>query len=177
MPFLSPSGSPSTSPRSKAVYKLSRSPVSAPVQQEGSVSITYISALIDGACGTTPNSRPSIIQQLRNDVSQSISPLPSLLHGVVTARMDIVEMIQHLGLAVLEIHILVLVMPFWLFLPGVLFAAWSGCCGAFVLSMSWYLNGSTGRVIRSPSPTADGWTIGQEVDDEQWFFVGGLGAR
>lgn len=177
MPFLSTSGSPSTSPRSKAVYKFSDVQIPAPVQQEDSTSITYISALIDGACGTTPNLRPSIIQQLRNDVYQSIALLPSLLHGAVTARMSIPEMIQHLGLALLEIQILVLVMPLWSILPGALFAAWAGCCGALVLVMSWYLNGETGRVLRSPSPTADGWTIGQEVDDEQWFFVGGLGTR
>lgn len=177
MPFLSPSGSPSISPRSKALYRFSDVEILAPVQHDGYSSITYISALIDGACGTTPNLRPSFLQQLRSDVYQSIALLPQLLHGAVTARMDVVEMIQHLGLALIEIQILVMVVPFWLGLPGALFAAWSGCCAALVWGMSWNLNGQMGRVMRSPSPTADGWTIGQEVDDEQWFFVGGLGAR
>lgn len=185
MPFLSPSGSPSTSPKNRSISKFKgpTSPISEHQQEHryvGSPNITYIPPLIDGACGTRPNSRRSVTQQLREDVSQAISLLPSLIHGAFTSRMDISEMIQHICLALLELYMLISAIPLWLTLPGALFAAWVGCCSALVMGMSWSLNGRgiRGKVIRSPSPTAaDGWMMGQEVDDEQWFFIGGIGMR
>lgn len=192
MPFLSPSGSPSTSPKTRTVSKF-KGPTTSTLEQNqqqqqqqrrqrhvGSPSITYIPPLIDGACGTTPYSRRSVIQQLSNDVSQTIGLLPSLLHGAVVSRVDNLEMIQHIGLALLEMYMLMSVIPLWLTLPGALFAAWVGCCSALVVGMTWSLNGRglRGEVIRSPSPAAaDGWMMGQEVDDEQWFFMGGMGIR
>lgn len=74
---------------------------------------------------------------------------------------------------------LVSAVPLWLALPGALFAVWLGGCGALVMAMSWSLNGRGARreIIQTPSPAADGWMMGQENDDEQWFFVGGLGMR
>ncbi|KAJ4393530.1 hypothetical protein N0V93_002742 [Gnomoniopsis smithogilvyi] len=183
MPFLSPSGSPSTSPKNRSISKFKGpAPPTSNHQEEhryvGSPNITYIPPLIDGACGTTPNSRRSVVQQLRNDVSLLISLLPSLIHGALISRMNVFEMVQHVGLALLELYMLISAIPLWLTLPGALFAAWVGCCSALIVGMSWSLNGRgiRGEVIRSPSPAAaDGWMMGQEVDDEQWLFIGGLG--
>lgn len=181
MPFLvSPSRSPDGSPRSKALSKLTGTAASTSGQkQQAAPSITYIPPLIDGACGTTLNSQRSITQQLQNDVSYSTRLLPALIHGGITAKMNLVEMIQHIGLALLETYMLVSVIPLWLVLPGALFAAWLGCCSALIMGMSWSLNahGTRGETIRSPSPAADGWMMGQETDDERWFYVGGMGAR
>lgn len=181
MPFIaSPSRSPTGSPRSKALSKLNGSPSSSSRQRQvPSPSITYIPPLIDGACGTTPNYQRSIAQQLQNDVSHAARLLPSLLHCAVTTRMDAVEVIQHAALALLETWMLVSAIPLSLALPGALFAAWIGCCSALILGMSWSLNGRGARrdIIRSPSPAADGWMMGQEIDDERWFFVAGLGTR
>lgn len=184
MPFITtPSQSPDGSPRSNTVWKLNgahASPASTSDQRHMlSPSITYIPPLIDGACGTTPSSQRSIAQQLQNDVSQAARLLPSFVHGALTARMDIVEVVQHVGLALLETCMLVSAIPLCLCLPGALYATWLGCCSALVLGMSWSLNGrgARGDIVRSPSPAADGWMMGQEIDDERWFFVGGLGTR
>lgn len=186
MPFLSPSGSPSTSPKNRATSKFKGpAPSTSDHQQQepryiGSPNITFIPPLIDGACGTTPNSRRSLIWQLRNDVSQLFGLLPALVHGAIVSRVDTPEMIQQFGLALLEIYMIISAIPLWVTLPGALFAAWVGCCGALVMGMSWSLNGRgiRGEIIRSPSPAAaDGWMMGQEVDDEQWFFIGGIGMR
>lgn len=186
MPFLSPSGSPSTSPKNRAISKFKGPtlPTSDHQQQQqqyiGSPNITFIPPLIDGACGTTPNSRRSAIRQLQNDVSRVLSLLPALVHGAIVSRTDGSEMIQHIGLGLLEIYMIISAIPLWVSLPGALFAAWVGCCGALVVGMSWSLNGRgiRGEVIRTPSPAAaDGWMMGQEVDDEQWFFIGGIGTR
>lgn len=186
MPFLSPSGSPSTSPKSRALAKLNGTTTSSSTLEQrdqksvGPPTITYIPPLIDGACGTTLNAQRSVIQQLRRNVSHAIGLLPSLVHGAVVARMNGYEMIQHMSLALLEVYILVSAVPLWLALPGALFAAWAGCCSALVMGMSWSLNGHglRGEVLRSSSPAAaDGWMMGQEVDDEQWFFIGGMGTR
>lgn len=184
MPFLSPSGSTNSSPKNKTLSRFNGPATSSSDQQRrplaGSPNITYIPPLIDGACGTTLYSQRSITQRMRNNASQAIRLLPSLVYGAIVARMEIAEMIQHIGLALLEIYMLVSAVPLWLALPGALFTAWVGCCSALIMGMSWSLNGQgpTGEVIRSPSPAAtDGWMMGQEADDEQWFFIGGLGTR
>lgn len=142
-------------------------------------SIVYIPPLIDGACGTTPNSQRPLFKQLRNELSQAAHLLPKLLHGAVIARMDTVEVIQHVGLALLEGCMLVSAVPLYLALPGAIFAAWLAGCGTLIWAMSWFLNGGGAQdlVIKSPSPAADGWMMGQENDDEQWFFAAGLGTR
>lgn len=88
-------------------------------------------------------------------------------------------MVQHAGLALFETYMLVFTIPLWLCLPGALFAVWMACCSALILGMGWSLNrrNARGEVLRSPSPTADGWMIGQEIEDERWFFVAGMGTR
>lgn len=152
-------------------------------------SIVYIPPLIDGACGTTPNfsRRSTPLGQLRDELSRAAHLLPQLLHGaaVSSRTLGAVEAIQHVALALVEAAMLAAAVPLWLALPGALFAAWLAGCAALVWAMAWFLNGGGGgggargdRVVRSPSPAAaHGWMMGQENDDEQWFFAAGLGTR
>lgn len=182
-PSPSPSASPAPSPRTKALWKLNGiSPTTVPHSRptSSSPSVTYIPPLIDGACGTTPNTRRPFAQQLQHEISQAARLLPTLIVGAAVARASIFEAAQHVALALLECCILALTIPLWLVLPGVFFAIWLGCCSALILAVSSSLNGgrrARGQIIQTPSPSADGWMMGQENDDEQWFFVGGLGIR
>lgn len=194
MPWLSPSRSPDASSRSRysRATLANKDNVSAALMiptgsssnnnnKMAAPSVTYIPQLIDGACGTMPHSQRSVLQRLRADLSSAARLLPALVQAALVARVSILEMVQHLGLALLEAAMLVSVVPLWLFCPGVVFLLWLGGCSALVMGASWSLNGgrgaTRGRIVRAPSPAADGWLMGQDVDDERWFFVGGMGVR
>ncbi|ROW08484.1 hypothetical protein VMCG_03235 [Cytospora schulzeri] len=173
MPWLSPLHSPTDSPHNGET-----SSAPGPIAP----SVTYIPPLIDGACGTIANPQRLVIDQLRNDISTIIRLLPSLVRGAAAgqwrslSRMDIAKMIQHAGLALFDIYILAWSVPLWLCLPGVLFAAWFGCCMAVVMGMSRIMNGRGAKesTVRSSSP-AEGWMMGPDADDERWFFIAGMG--
>ncbi|KAK2599743.1 hypothetical protein N8I77_011473 [Diaporthe amygdali] len=74
-----------------------------------------------------------------------------------------------------EMCVLTWTVPLWACLTGVLFAAWMGCCMFVIMGMVWMLNGrrSGGHMIRST--VAGDWMMGQDMEDERWFFVGGMG--
>lgn len=191
MPWLSPSVSPNGSPQNKSSATFGNNAATpnnsaliiatGGVSKTSSPSITYIPNLIDGAYGTMPHSQRAVLQRLSNDLSSAARLLPALAQAAVVARVNIAEMIQHVGLALLEMYILVSAVPLWLCCPGAVFAAWLGCCSALVMGASWSLNGGRGAtrgfIVRSPSPAADGWMMRQDADDERWFFVGGMGMR
>lgn len=202
MPWLSPSASPDGSPRSRSAPALGNSGAMRPPSKHNAApppstlmittasrtsratavpSVTYIPQLIDGACGTMPHSQRSVLQRLSNDLSSAARLLPALVQAAVVARVNVFEMAQHVGLALLEVCILLSAVPLWLCCPGVLFAAWLGFCSALVTGASWLLNGgrgaTRGTIVRSPPPAADGWMAGPDVDHERWFYVGGMGMR
>lgn len=176
----SPSPSPTGSPRAQALWKLNGLHKSYSQQKRTPPpAITFIPPLIDGACGTTPNARRSVLHQLQVEVSQATRFLPKLLWAAATSRTSVFEAVQHVALALIECCVLVSIVPLWLVLPGALFTMWLALCGALIMLMSWSLNanGTPGELIQTPSPVADGWMMGQENDDEQWLFVGGIGTR
>jgi hypothetical protein len=143
-------------------------------------SVTYIPSLIDGASGTMPNScQRSTVQQMRSDLSNVVGLLPTLLRGAATSEVDTLDLLQHTALALFEIVVIVSVVPLLLSLPGVLAAVWLGCCWVLVVALSWQLNrnGANGQVLCAKAPSADGWTIGHDIDDERWFFASGIGTR
>ncbi|KAL8329643.1 hypothetical protein RB597_005087 [Gaeumannomyces tritici] len=86
-----------------------------------------------------------------------------------------------LAVGVVELYIIMLALPIWLFLPGFVFSVWSLCSAAAVWCLCRLLN-SSGPVVRHPGPAADGggggsWMMGPDGEDERWFFVGGMGVR
>lgn len=186
MPFMQ---SPTGSPRSKALAQLTGSPPPPPMHSAApgptEPSITYIPPLIDGACGTTaaPTTQSrSPSQRLQHDVKLVARHLAALLWGAATARMDLAEVVQHVALAVVETYMLLALVPLAVMVPGAVALLWLAGCALLVVGMSWRLNGggavARGRVLRAVCPVAaDGWMMGQEVEDERWIFVGGMGTR
>lgn len=87
-------------------------------------------------------------------------------------RMDI---LTHVALVVIEVYMLVAVLPLSLILPGVLFVAWLCGCAGLIVSLSWMLHGKH-RAVRCTAGS-EGWTMGQEVEDEKWIVVEGMGIR
>lgn len=181
MPWLSPSGSPGGSPQGRYSPIFGHSANNNNTRTSSNPqtpypSVTYIPQLIDGACGTMPHAQRSVAQRLRTDLASTARLLPALVRAALVARVHTWDMVQHVGLALLEIAMLVSAVPLWLLCPGVVFLAWLGGCAALVVAASWSLNGGRRaakggpRIVRSPAPAADG-------DDERWFFVGGMGMR
>lgn len=182
MPWLSPLDSPAVSPRSGYHSKLTNG-INSSMPGQMPLAVTFIPSLIDGACGTLPNPRRSAMERMRGDMSQALTLLPDMLRAAMprrwssVSRMEMMEMAQHACLAMLEMCFLACVVPLWACLPGLMFAAWMGCCMSIIMCMVWMLNGrgSAGRVVRSTA--AGDWMMGQDMEDERWFFVGGVGMR
>lgn len=186
MPWLSPLDSPAASPRSGFSSRLTNgasSPGPGPGQGHMPLAVTFIPSLIDGACGTLPSPRRSAMERMRGDMSHAVALLPDLLRAAAprrwgsVSRIEMLEMAQHACLAMLEMCVLACAVPLWACLPGVLFAAWVACCVSVMVGMVWMLNGrGPGRqMVRSTA--AGDWMMGQEMEDERWFFIGGMGMR
>ncbi|KAL1846855.1 hypothetical protein Daus18300_014140 [Diaporthe australafricana] len=182
MPWLSPLDSPTVSPRSGGFSSRLTNGVNSPGHQgQMPLAVTFIPSLIDGACGTLPNPRRSAMERMRGDMSHAVALLPDMLRAAAprrwgsVSRIEMLEMAQHTCLAMLEMGVLACAVPLWACLPGVLFAAWVGCCMSVIMGMVWMLNGrGSGRqMVRSTA--AGDWMMGQEMEDERWFFVGGMG--
>lgn len=182
MPWLSPLDSPAVSPRSGYSSKLTNG-MNTSMPGQMPLAVTFIPSLIDGACGTLPNPQRSAMERMRGDMSQAIALLPDMLRAAMprrwasVSRTEMMEMAQQTCLAMLEMCFLVCVIPLWACLPGLMFAAWMCCCMSVIMCMVWMLNGrgSAGRMVRSTA--AGDWMMGQDMEDERWFFVGGMGMR
>ncbi len=170
MPWLSRSPSPKSSPRRS--FTTATSP-----------SVTYIPPLVDGACGTVPQAQKGRASSLWTDVQFLVSMLPELCrrgwqNRAATWRMvswrEVGEFLTQLALSAAEMSMLASVVPLWLCLPGVLFFSWVMGCAAMIMGASWLLEGSGPRIIRC-AVGLDSWMMGQDVEDEKWIFLGGLG--
>lgn len=139
----------------------------------------YVPPLIDGACGTVPNAQQPALALMRRDVKAVSKMLPSLMKAVWNSETrnwrcwsDFRTMALHGMLLVLESYMLLFVAPLGLGLPGVMFMMWLAGCMALVMGLSYLLNGS--EVVLSCKAGSDGWMMGQEMNDERWFFIGGM---
>ncbi|KAL2016333.1 hypothetical protein VTK56DRAFT_3845 [Thermocarpiscus australiensis] len=143
-----------------------------------SATVTYISPLRDGACGTTPRSQQPICYLLRQELFQILRVMPALFWAMLIQRKptswaDTATMMIQIVLACLEIGIMLTAIPLWLALPGAVFAVWAGICVCLVTVMCWMLNGK--EQVHQCSAGSEGWTMGQETEDEKWMFLGGMG--
>ncbi len=174
MPWLSRSPSPAVSPRASSPGAMASAPV------------TYIPPLIDGACGTVPRAQLAVWPSLRHDIAEMWKIMPGLFRaawGECLPRLrgrtwaDYGDVLTHLALSFVEVYMLVSIIPLWVALPGVMFAGWLALCTAAVYGLSRLLNGAARDQIIKCSSGSDSWMMGQEIDDERWIFVGGMGVR
>jgi hypothetical protein len=81
----------------------------------------------------------------------------------------------------------VVAVPLWAVLPGVVFVGWAVGCAVVVWGGCWVLNwdGRERMVVCNDAagyggPEGAGWMPvgpGQEGEDEKWLFLGGMGMR
>ncbi|RDW71720.1 hypothetical protein BP5796_07754 [Coleophoma crateriformis] len=141
-------------------------------------SVTFIPAMIDGSCGTTPLSfRETPLQLLLNDlkiIGQNFACVPEMARSLCTLKSvkDLFEswrafrdLLLQILLALIEIVALVMAVPMFLALPGGLFLGGCLIFGCVVALLSMPLKGS--RILRNRH-YAEG-----EFDDERWVFVNG----
>ncbi|KAG7119509.1 hypothetical protein HYQ45_009847 [Verticillium longisporum] len=144
--------------------------------------VTYIPALIDGACGTLPLAQKPIVDLMRENLQDLWAMAPDLwatLRGSLIRRpgermsgAQMKDAVVQTCLSVIEVGMLLSVVPVWLFMPGIVFASWAAMSLTVVFGLSWLLN-EDGVTISCDG--SDSWATDSETHDERWFFVSGIG--
>ena len=142
--------------------------------------VTYIPALCDGACGTTPRSQMPMMAMLHHEMAQMMQMMPSLCWAMLTQHQqmswaDMGDTMMHTMLACMEMAMMAAALPLCMMLPGAMFMTWLTVCAAMVMAMCWMLNGR--EQMHQCNSGAEGWMMGHEGEDEKWMFVGGMGMR
>lgn len=149
--------------------------------------VTYIPALCDGACGTTPRSQMPVMAMLRHEMAQMLQTMPSLCWAMLTqprqmSWADMGDMMMHTLLACMEMAMMAAALPLCMILPGAMFMTWMTVCAGVVMAMCWMLNGreQMHHCSAGAGAGAEGWmmdTDAQQHADEKWMFIGGMGMR
>jgi hypothetical protein len=146
--------------------------------------VTYIPALCDGACGTTPRSQMPMMAMLRHETAQMMQMMPSLCWAMLTQHQqmswaDMGDMVMHTALACMEMAMMAAALPLCMMLPGAMFMTWLTVCAAMVMAMCWMLNGREQmHQCSAGSGGAEGWMMDHDAhSDEKWLFIGGMGTR
>ncbi|RPB04009.1 hypothetical protein L873DRAFT_1800012, partial [Choiromyces venosus 120613-1] len=77
------------------------------------------------------------------------------------------------GLLILVGLLSLLLLPAWLFLPGVVWLCWFAGLAGVTWVLAWVLNGDEGDVVVSSGRYVRGEGA-EEGEDEKWFFVNGV---
>lgn len=146
--------------------------------------MTYIPPLCDGACGTLPRSQQGMMGMMRRDMSDMMGMMPAMAWAAMRQCMgmrqmglgpsmsmrDMGDMMMHMLLACMEMGMMVAALPVCMMMPGVVVMMWMTCCTLVVMGMCRMINGREQMCQCSEGS-------GQEVDNEKWMFVGGMGMR
>lgn len=162
--------------------------MSSPPQTSAEPSITYVPPLIDGACGSLPQAYQSPISLLRSDARRFVRRMPAVARAgwtnynarrKTTSWRDMGETALQMIVSGIEIYTLVSIVPLWLCLPGALFCAWLALCMVLVMGICRMLNADD-EVIRHSASAAnrpEAFSMGPELEEERWIFIGGMGTR
>ena len=149
--------------------------------------VTYIPPLIDGACGTLSRSQRSMLTQLRSDLKTTWQILPSVTQATwqnttsqwrASSWIDRIDTIFELVLSVAEVLFVLLAVPLWLCLPGILFCGWAASYASCLVGFAWMWQRSlrATKTIKCAEGSKS-WMMGHEAEDERWIYVSGLGQR
>ncbi|KAK0644177.1 hypothetical protein B0T16DRAFT_417260 [Cercophora newfieldiana] len=143
--------------------------------------VTYIPPLCDGACGTLPRSQQGVMGMLRREMMEMVGMMPGMgwaaMRQCMGMRMgmgmgmsigDVRDVMMHGMLACMEMGMMMAGLPICLMMPGMVSMMWMACCALVVIGMCRMINGREQMCQCSEG-------AGQEVEDEKWMFVGGMG--
>lgn len=155
-----------------------------PMPYSSSSAVTFIPAMIDGSCGTSPvMHRYTPMQMMLNDMrimAQNMRCLPEMMGSMMSLGMmqstlgswrNLRDMCLQVILTVMEMWMVVMMLPAFLAMPGLAFAVWCCICTMTIATLSWPLKGD--QVIRCTSK-------GQQSDqhaDERWVYINGAMTR
>jgi hypothetical protein len=147
--------------------------------------VGFIPAQIDGLCGTMPAyHRQTASLLLWGDVwvlIQNLSCLPTMakatcsttvLRNLLKNPMDARDTLVQAFLAIMQIWVLVVAIPAFITLPGLLFAGFVNAAWLLTLAMAWPLSGS--RILIHEQEKA---LMTDEFSDERWIYVNGMMCR
>jgi hypothetical protein len=147
-------------------------------------SVTFIPAMMDGSCGTSPTmQRMSPMQMMMMDMKimvQNMMCIPEMIGSMMT--MD--NMMDMMGswtmmrdtclqtmLCMIEMCMVVVMIPCFLMMPGMAFMCMCCMCGCAILMICWPMNGE--QMMRCAGR-------GQQMDqyaDERWVYINGAMTR
>ena len=155
--------------------------------QKRSVSsmVNFIPAQIDGLCGTMPAYHKQAASRLLwgdlRVLIQNMRCLPAMVMATCSTKVlrsllknpaDVRDTILQLCLASIHICVLVISVPAFLTLPGLLFTGFMNGIWALTLAMTWPLSGP--RVFTSEREKAP---MTDDFSDERWIYVNGMMCR
>ncbi|KAK4175094.1 hypothetical protein QBC36DRAFT_302279 [Triangularia setosa] len=140
--------------------------------------VTYIPPLCDSACGTTPRSQQPMWSMMWQEMMQMMRMMPSMCWAMLIQRKhmswaDVGDIMIHTMLTCMEMCMMVMAIPLWMMMPGAMFAMWMCICTLVVMGMCWMLNDK--EQMHMYAMESEGWMMGQEMDNEKWMFMGGMG--
>jgi hypothetical protein len=152
------------------------------LKRSASSMVNFIPAQIDGLCGTMPASHKYCASQLMMDdlrvLIQNMSYLSAMakaicstkvLRGLFKNPMDARDTLLQACLALMQFWALVIALPAFISLPGLLFAGFVNVFWLLTLAMTWPLSGPRVLVYeREKAPMTDGFS------DERWIYVNGM---
>lgn len=147
--------------------------------------VNFIPAQIDGLSGTMPaHHRQAAWRLVWEDVRvliQNLGCIPAMAKATCSTKvlrnlfknpMDARDTVLLAGLGFVQIWMLVVTVPAFISLPGILFSCFMTSFWLPTLAMTWPLSGP--RVLmdeREKAPMTDGFS------DERWIYVNGMSCR
>jgi hypothetical protein len=163
---------------------------SSPSPLPSTSSVTFIPAMMDGACGTSPTiQRMSSMQIMMMDMkvmAQNMKCIPEMIGsmmnremmtGMLSSWMNMRDMCLQMMLWVIEMCMMVMVIPCFLAMPGVAFMCMCCMCACAIMMLCWPMNGE--RVMRCEARGSKERPERQreECADERWVYINGAMTR
>ena len=160
---------------------------SPPSPPPSNCSVTFIPAMMDGSCGTSPTmQRLSLMQMIAMDVkvmAQNLMCIPEMVCSMLTLEMvfsmcdswtNTRDLCLQTILCTIEMFMIVLVIPCFLAMPGIAFMCTCCMCACAIKVLCWPMNGV--RVMRC---IANGKTKENQdkFTDERWLYINGAMTR
>jgi hypothetical protein len=155
-----------------------------PAPRSANTAITFIPAMIDGSCWTSPamhkkTPMQAIFYEMRI-MAQNMRCIPEMMGSLLSLKMarnmfrswiDVRDICLQVILATTEMWMLVMVLPAFLTMPGLPFMVLCCICACAIAMLAWPLKGD--QVITSAGK-------GQQTDqfaDERWIYINSIMIR
>jgi len=160
---------------------------SSPSPLPSNSSVTFIPAILDGSCGTSPTmQRMSSTQMIVMDIkvmAHNMICFPEMIGSLITVDkmtsvfgswINLRDICLQMLLCVMEMCMVAMVIPCFLAMPGIAFLTMCCLCAFAISLICWPMNGE--QVMRC---VAKGQVMDSQVQyaDEKWVYINGAMTR